>query len=119
ENDLDPEDIRFSPKNLAALIDLTEKKTVNSTVAKEIFEEMFKSDCDPVKYVEEHGLAMQNDEGALRETIQKVIDENPQSVADYRAGKEKAIGFLVGQTMKAMQGKCDPGSVNKILKELL
>ncbi len=119
ENNLDPEDIRFSPEHLASLIDLTEKKTVNSTVAKEVFEDMFKTDCDPVKYVEEHGLATQNDEGALRETIQKVIADNPQSVEDYHNGKEKAIGFLVGQTMKAMQGKCDPGSVNRIIKELI
>ena len=60
-----------------------------------------------------------NDEGALKATVEKVIADNPQSVADYRAGKEKAIGFLVGQTMKAMQGKANPGMVNKLLKELL
>ena len=60
-----------------------------------------------------------NDEGALRKTIEEVIAANPQSVEDYRNGKEKAIGFLVGQTMKAMQGKCDPGMVNQLLKELL
>lgn len=73
----------------------------------------------PDKYVEEHGLKTVNDEGALRDTIAKVIEENPQSVEDYRNGKEKAIGFLVGQTMKAMKGKANPGMVNKILKELL
>ena len=60
-----------------------------------------------------------NDEGELRETIQKIISENPQSVEDYHNGKEKAIGFLVGQTMKATKGKANPGIVNKILKELL
>ena len=119
ENNLDPEDIKFSPKNLAALIALTDKKAINSTVAKEVFEEMFKEDVDPEKYVADHGLATVNDEGALRATIEKVIAENPQSVEDYHNGKEKAIGFLVGQTMKAMKGKCDPGSVNRILKELL
>lgn len=69
--------------------------------------------------MEEHGLKTVNDEGALRDTIAKVIEENPQSVEDYRNGKEKAIGFLVGQTMKAMKGKANPGMVNKILKELL
>ena len=80
---------------------------------------MFTEDVDPVAYVEEKGLKMVNDEGALRRTVEQVIAENPQSVEDYHNGKEKAIGFLVGQTMKAMQGKADPASVNKLLKELL
>lgn len=119
ENSLDPEDIKFSPAHLAALIALTDKQTINSTVAKEVFEEMFKTDVDPDAYVKEHGLATVNDEGALRATIEKVIADNPQSVEDYHNGKEKAIGFLVGQTMKAMQGKANPGSINQILKELL
>ena len=60
-----------------------------------------------------------NDEGALRAAVEKVIADNPQSVEDYRNGKEKAIGFLVGQTMKAMKGKAEPGMVNRLLKELL
>ena len=116
---MEPEDITFSPKNLAALIELTEAGTINSSVAKEVFEEVFKNDIDPNQYVEEKGLKTVNDEGALRATIEQVIKENPQSVEDYRNGKEKAIGFLVGQTMKAMKGKANPGMVNKILKELL
>ena len=69
--------------------------------------------------MEENGLKTVNDEGALRKTIGDVIAANPQSVEDYHNGKEKAIGFLVGQTMKEMHGKADPGMVNKILKELL
>ena len=119
ENDMEPEDITFSPKNLATLIELTEAGTINSSVAKEVFEEVFKKDIDPNQYVEEKGLKTVNDEGALRATIEQVMKENPQSVEDYRNGKEKAIGFLVGQTMKAMKGKADPGTVNKLLKELL
>ena len=71
------------------------------------------------KFVEDNGLGTINDENTLRETIEKVMADNPQSVADYKAGKKKAIGFLVGQTMKAMQGKADPGMVNNILQELL
>ena len=59
------------------------------------------------------------DDGALRETIEKIVADNPQSVEDYRNGKKKAIGFLVGQTMKATQGKADPGMVNRILTEIL
>ncbi len=119
EQGMDAEDIRFSPENLAKLVKLTDEGTINSSVAAEIFEKMFAQNIDPEVYVKENGLAQVSDEGALRETVQKVIDENPQSVEDYRNGKEKAIGFLVGQTMKAMQGKANPGMVNKILKELL
>lgn len=119
EKEMDPEDIRFSPEHLAALIALTEEKAVNSTVAKEVFGVMFEEDIDPRRYVEEKGLTTVSDEGALRRTVEEVIAANPQSVQDYRNGKEKAIGFLVGQTMKAMKGKADPGSVNRLLKELL
>lgn len=119
ENDMDADEIKFSPVNLAKLIELVESGVINSSVAKEVFEEIFKNDIDPEKYVEEHGLKSMNDEGELRETIQKIISENPQSVEDYHNGKEKAIGFLVGQTMKATKGKANPGIVNKILKELL
>lgn len=119
EKNMDAEDIRFSPENLAKLIALTDTKAINSTVAKEVFEVMFDEDTDPDKYVEEKGLKTVNDEGALRKTIEEVIAANPQSVEDYRNGKEKAIGFLVGQTMKAMKGKADPGMVNQLLKELL
>ena len=116
---MEADDLKFSPENLAKLIELTDVGTINGNVAKEVFEEIFAKDINPDKYVEEHGLKTVNDEGALRDTIAKVIEENPQSVEDYRNGKEKAIGFLVGQTMKAMKGKANPGMVNKILKELL
>lgn len=119
ERELDPEDITFSPAHLAKLISLTDSKAINSTVAKEVFEVMFAEDIDPETYVEEKGLRMVSDEGALRKTVEEVIAANPQSVEDYRNGKDRAIGFLVGQTMKAMKGKADPASVNKLLKELL
>lgn len=119
EHSMDAVDIRFSPENLAGLVKLTEAGTINSSVASQVFEKIFTDDIDPAKYVEENGLAQVNDDGLLRETVEKVIAENPQSVEDYRNGKEKAIGFLVGQTMKAMQGKANPGMVNKILKEML
>lgn len=119
EKEMEPEDITFTPENLAALIQLTDENAINSTVAKEVFEKMFSENIDVEQYVEENGLRTVNDEGALRETIEKVMAENPQSISDYQAGKTKAIGFLVGQTMKAMKGKADPGMVNQIPKELL
>ena len=119
ENNMDPEDLSFAPENLAKLVDLADAGTVNSSVAKEVFEQIFKENVDPEVYIEEHGLKTVNDEGALKATIEQFVYENPQSVADYKGGKKKAIGFLVGQTMKAMKGKADPASVNKILKEIL
>ena len=119
EKNMDPEDIRFAPENLAKLIGLVDAKAINSSVAKEVFEIMFEEDVDPEKYVEEKGLKTVNDEGALRKTIEEIIAANPQSVEDYHNGKDRAIGFLVGQTMKAMKGKADPAMVNQILKELL
>ncbi|MDE6433570.1 MAG: Asp-tRNA(Asn)/Glu-tRNA(Gln) amidotransferase subunit GatB [Lachnospiraceae bacterium] len=119
EKEMDADNISFSAQNLAKLIQLADSQAINSSVAKEVFEVIFAEDIDPDKYVEEKGLKTVNDEGALRSTIEQVIADNPQSVEDYHNGKEKAIGFLVGQTMKAMKGKANPGMVNQILKELL
>ena len=101
------------------MVSLTEANTINSSVAKEVFEKVFTEDIDPEQYVEENGLKTVNDEGALRSTIEQIVAANPKSVEDYRAGKKKAIGFLVGQTMKQMKGKADPGMVNQILVEIL
>lgn len=119
ERNADPEDIRFSPKHLAVLISLVDSKAITGPVAKDVFEKMFDEDIDPEIYVEEQGLKTVNDEGALRAAVEKVLADNPQSVADYKGGKQKAIGFLVGQTMKAMKGKADPGQVNQMLREML
>lgn len=119
EEEKEPEDITFSAAHLAGLIKLIGDNKINRTVAKEVFEKIFKDNMDPVKYVEEKGLSMVSDEGVLKATIERIIAENPASVNDYKSGKEKALGFLVGQTMKEMKGKADPGAINKILKELL
>ena len=119
ENSMDADDIKFSPENLAKLDKLTDDGVINSSVAKEVFEQIFKDDVNPEKYVEEKGLKMDNDEEGLKATLEGMVANNPQSVADYKAGKEKAIGFLVGQAMKATKGKANPGIVNKLLKEIL
>ena len=119
EKDMEPENISLSPVNLAKLIELVDAGTINSSVAKDVFEKIFDEDIDPEKYVEDKGLKSMNDEGELKATIQGILDANPQSVADYRSGKEKALAFLVGQTMRATKGKANPAIVNKILKELL
>ena len=119
DNDMDADEIKFSPVNLAKLVDLVDAGTINSSVAKEVFEKIFSDDIDPEQYVEENGLKSMNDEGELKATIQAVIDANPQAVEDYHNGKKKAIGALVGQTMKATKGKANPVVVNKLLMELL
>lgn len=119
EHEMDAEDIKFSTENLAKLIELVDNGTINGSVAKTVFEHIFEDDVDPEKYVKEQGLTSMNDEGELRTTIEQIVKDNPQSVEDYRNGKEKALGFLVGQTMKATKGKANPGIVNKILKEIL
>ena len=119
EHGQEPEDIAFSPENLAKLVNLADSGAVTNTVAKEVFELVFSDNIDPERYVEEKGLKSVNDEGKLRTVIEEVIQKNPQSVEDYRNGKQKAIGFLVGQTMKAMKGQANPAMVNQILKELL
>ncbi len=119
EHGMEPEDLRFSPENLAKLIDLADAGVVNSSVAKEVFEKVFSEDVDPEQYVEEHGLKTVHDEGALKAVLEQVITDNPQAVSDYRGGKEKALGALVGQTMKAMKGKANPGMVNQMLREML
>ena len=94
EEALEPEAIRFSPENLAKLIVLVDNGTITRTVAKEVFEKIFAEDIDPEAYVEENGLKVVNDEGALRAVMEEVIAANPQSVTDYRNGKERARGFL-------------------------
>ncbi len=119
ERSMDPEDIRFTPDELSSLIAMVDKKEINTSVAKEVFEAMFDGGVDPAKYVEDKGLKTVHDEGALRKTIEEVVANNPQAVDDYHNGKEKAIGALVGQTMKAMKGKADPSLINQILREIL
>ena len=119
EREMEPEAIRFSPDNLAKLIQLTEKKTINSSVAREVFEILFYENIDPEEYVETHGLNTVSNEDELQEILRQIIEDNPVSVADYRNGKKKALGFLVGQSMKKTQGKADPSLVSRILVELL
>lgn len=119
EHEMEMENMTFSAENLAKLIVLVDNGTINRTVAKEVFEQIFLNDIDPERYVEEKGLKVVSDEGALKSAIEAILAANTQSVEDYRNGKEKAMGFLVGQTMRSMKGKADPGAVNRILKELL
>lgn len=119
EKGMEPDDVSFSPENLAKLIKLISDGAINRTVAKDVFAVVFENDADPEKYVEENGLRMENDAEGLEALLKQIIDDNPKSVADYKGGKDKAIGFLVGQAMKATKGKANPGMINGMLREML
>lgn len=119
ETGTDADNLSFAPANLAMLIELVEEGKINGAVAKEVFEHIFKENINPREYVKENGLESVNDEGELEKIVGQIINDNPQSVADYKAGKTKAIGFLVGQGMKATKGKANPGSLNKLFAEAL
>jgi len=109
----------ISAKQLAELLELINKGTLSGKIAKSVLEEMYSTSKDASAIVKEKGLAQISDEGALHGIIDTVISANPQSVEDYKAGKDKAIGFLVGQIMKATRGQANPGLVNQLLKEKL
>lgn len=119
QHNMDPVSLSFSPKHLADFINMVEAREINGNVAKDVFEKIFLSDIDPVKYVDEKGLKSVVDETALLTIATSFIEKNPQSVRDYRAGKKKAMGFLVGQMMKETKGKADPAVINRILLDLL
>ncbi|HZK83894.1 MAG TPA: Asp-tRNA(Asn)/Glu-tRNA(Gln) amidotransferase subunit GatB, partial [Desulfosporosinus sp.] len=112
-------DSPIKAKQLAELLELINKGTLSGKIAKSVLEEMYSTGKDAATIVNEKGLAQISDEGALLGIINDVIAANPQSVEDYRAGKDRAIGFLVGQIMKATKGQANPGLVNQLLKEKL
>ncbi|MHB1418517.1 MAG: Asp-tRNA(Asn)/Glu-tRNA(Gln) amidotransferase subunit GatB [Bacillota bacterium] len=105
------------PEGLAKLLTLVDRGTVSGKMAKTVFEEMFGTGKDPEEIVQEQGLIQISDESALGAIIDKILAENPKSIEDYRNGKDKAVGFLVGQVMKETKGKANPGMVNQMLKD--
>ena len=120
EKELEPEEIPFSAKNLADLIILIDKGTISSSIAKKVLPKMFEEEeKDPNKIIEKNGWIQISDEGAIKEVVFKILEANPQSIADYKAGKDRALGFLVGQAMKETKGKANPGMLNKMFLEEL
>ena len=119
DKEMEPADIPFTAEQLAKMISLIEKGTISNSAAKKVLDAMFETPEDPEKLVEKLGLAQVSDEGAIAAMIQDVLAQNPQSIADYKAGKDKAMGFLVGQTMRLSKGKANPQVINKLLKEAL
>lgn len=112
-------ELKLSAKNLAAIIKMIKNNTINRNTAKKVFAAVWGDDLDPQKYVDDHNLAMVGEAGLVKDTVIKVLDNNPKTVAEFKGGKEKVLGFLVGQCMKELKGKADPGSLNKMLKEEL
>ncbi len=119
ERNMEVEEIPFQGEYLARMIALIDKGTISGTIAKKVFEKMFETGKDPESIVKEEGLEVVSDEGAIAGVVRKILEANPQSVADYRSGKEKAFGFLVGQAMRETRGKADPQLVNRLLKDEL
>ena len=119
EKELEPDQIPFSPKDLAELIGLIEKGTISGAIAKKVLDKMFEEAKTPETIIKENGWVQISDEGAIKEVVEKIIMQNPQSVADYKAGKEKALGFLVGQAMKETKGKANPQMLNTMFKDAL
>lgn len=118
-NGLELTDVKLTGQGLGEMIGLIEKGTISSKIAKTVFKQMLESGKLPQQIVEEQGLVQISDEGAILAIVNEVIADNPASVEDYKAGKEKAIGFLVGQVMKRSKGKANPGLVNKLLVDVL
>lgn len=112
----EPEELIFSPKHAADLIVAVEAGKINQANAKEVFAKVVEENVEPISYMEQHGLMNLSDEGALQAAVDEVLVENPAIVEEYRSGKDKVFGFLVGQVMKKTKGKADPGKVNELLQ---
>ena len=119
EQECEPQDLHMPAQSLATLIARVAEGVVNRNTAKKIFTQILENKVDPDAYIEQNGLRMVSNPDALKDKIADIIAANPQSIVDYKAGKTKAMGFLVGQVMRAMQGKADPQLLNELLKDAL
>ena len=117
EKEKEPNEIPFNCNQLGNLILLIDKGTISTSIAKKVLEELFENPIEPEEIIKEKGWIQISDEGAIKEVVLKVLAANPQSVADYKAGKEKALGFLVGQAMKETRGKANPKMLNEMFKK--
>ena len=119
EKSMEPEDLNFSPKHLADLILAIERGEINQQNAKKVFAAIMDEDVEPISYMKEKGLLMVSDSGAIETAVDEVLAANPKTVEEFHSGKEKVLGFLVGQVMKKMKGKADPAKVNELLRKKL
>ena len=119
ETEMEPIEIPFDAKQLGKLVILIDKGTISSSIGKKVLTELFENPRDPEEIIKEKGWIQISDEGAIKEVVLKVLEANPQSIADYKGGKDKALGFLVGQAMKETKGKANPQMLNKMFLEEL
>ena len=119
ETEMEPIEIPFDSNQLGKLVILIDKGTISSSIGKKVLEELFENPRDLEEIIKEKGWIQISDEGAIKEVVLKVLEANPQSVADYKGGKDKALGFLVGQAMKETKGKANPKMLNEMFLEEL
>ena len=119
QNEEDLEKMPFTAEQLGKLIVLIDKGTISSSIAKKVFEELLENPRDPEEIIKEKGWIQISDEGAIKEIVLKILEANPGSIADYKAGRDRALGFLVGQAMKETKGKANPQLLNKLFLEEL
>ena len=119
ETEMEPIEIPFDSKQLGELIILIDKGTISSSIGKKVLVELFENPRSPEEIIKEKGWLQISDEGAIKEIVTKILEANPQSVADYKGGKDRALGFLVGQAMKETKGKANPQMLNKMFLEEL
>ena len=119
EREEEADKIPFTAQHLAKMIELIDKGTISSAIGKKVLEELFENPKDPEEIIKEKGWIQISDEGAIKEVVTKILEANPQSMADFKAGKDRALGFLVGQAMKETKGKANPQMLNKLFLEEL
>ncbi len=119
ENEMEADSMPFTAEQLAKMIELIDKGTISSAIGKKVLEELFENPKDPEEIIKEKGWLQISDEGAIKEIVNKILEANPASVADFKAGKDRALGFLVGQAMKETKGKANPQMLNKMFLEEL
>ena len=119
EKEMEPTQIPFTAENLAQLVSIIDKGTISSSIGKKVLEELFENPRSPETIVKEKGWIQISDEGEIKKVVMEIIEANPNSVADYKGGKDKALGFLVGQAMKQTKGKANPQMLNKMFVEEL
>ena len=119
EKEMEPDQIPFTAENLAELVELIDKGTISTSIGKKVLEELFENPRSPKQIIEEKGLVQISDENQIKKVVEEILANNSQSVADYKAGKDRALGFLVGQAMKQTKGIANPKMLNEMfLKEL-
>ncbi len=119
EKEIEADKIPFTAEHLAKMIMLIDKGTISSAIGKKVLEELFENPKDPEEIIKEKGWIQISDEGAIKEVVNRILEANPQSIADFKAGKDRALGFLVGQAMKETKGKANPQMLNKMFLEEL